>query len=481
MIRFTTAMRVVASRALLVAIAATLTTSLARAAAPMLDGMDTSVVPGNDFFAYANGTWVKTTEIPADRSTYGSGAILVELNLRRVSQLIEQAAKNTASADAESRAVGDFYASFMDEAAIETKGVAPLKAALDRIAAITDRQALARALGESLRADVDALNTTNFQTENLFGLWVGSDLNDPTRYVPFLLQGGLGMPDRDYYVDPSPKMAEIRKQYQAHIAAMLKLAGISDADAKAARIFDLEQRMAEVHATPRASTLDVAKANNPGARGLREARAGPGLADASSRAAGLGNAAATSSSGSRARSPASPRWWRASRSTRGRSYLAFHAIEHAAAVLPKAFVDEAFAFHGKVLTGTAEQRARWKRAVDATNDALGEAVGQALRQRSTSRPRRRRAPRRWCATSSPRSARASTQLDWMAPADQGARPRRSSPRSRSASAIPDKWRDYSGLAGRPRRRLRQRPARGALRVPAQPRQARPARSTAASG
>src|SRR5215813_3270217 len=201
--------------------------------------MDKSVRPGEDFWAYANGTWLKTTEIPPDRSSYGNASMLDELTLKRTTDLIQEAARN-APAGSEARKVGDYYSTFMDEAGIEARGLTPLKPTLDRIAAIADKPGLARTLGGRLRADVDVINATNIYTDNILGLWVAQDLDDPSRYSPFLLQGGLGMPDRDYYLDSSPRMVEIRTKYQAHAAAMLKLAGDGDTDAKAKRIFDLE-------------------------------------------------------------------------------------------------------------------------------------------------------------------------------------------------------------------------------------------------
>ena len=132
---------------------------------------------------------------------------MTELTNQRTAALIQQAGKANAPKGTVAQKVGDYYASYMDEAAIEAKGLAPLRPALDRIDAIEDRPALARVLGSSLRADVDALNNTNLYTDNLFGLWIAQDLDEPTRYVPFLLQGGLDLPDRAYYLDPSPRMA----------------------------------------------------------------------------------------------------------------------------------------------------------------------------------------------------------------------------------------------------------------------------------
>jgi putative endopeptidase len=235
-----------------------------------VSGMDASVRPGADFFAYANGGWLKRTEIPADRSGYGTGAILSELTAKRTAELIAEAAEK-APAGSDARKVGDYYATFLDEAAVEAKGLAPLRPALDRVATVSDAKGLARALGEGLRADVDAFNATDFYTDNVLGLWVAQDLDDPSRYAPFLLQGGLGLPDRSYYVDDSPKMAEVRDKYRAHVAAMLELAGVPDADAKAKRVFDLEARLAKSHATRRPPRRAAGPARRRAGRRVRRA------------------------------------------------------------------------------------------------------------------------------------------------------------------------------------------------------------------
>src|SRR5437773_9674898 len=223
-----------------------------------LAGIDRSIAPGADFFAYANGTWMKTTEIPPDRAGYGVGALVDERTNERTNELIKQVASANAPAGSEARKIGDYYASYMDEAGIEAKGLTPLQPKLDRIAAITDRRDVARVLGTTLRADVDVLNATNFYTDNLFGLWVAQDLDDPARYVPFLLQGGLDMPDRAYYLDPSPRMAEIRTRHQAHVARVLLLAHVPEAQAKAARIVDLERQIPQAHWS-REDSSDVTK------------------------------------------------------------------------------------------------------------------------------------------------------------------------------------------------------------------------------
>ncbi|HEY4974193.1 MAG TPA: M13 family metallopeptidase N-terminal domain-containing protein, partial [Steroidobacteraceae bacterium] len=192
---------------LLLAINAAMAATIVTSPPPVGDalaGMNRSIQPGVDFNQYANGGWLASTEIPADRSSTGVGRELTELTDRRTAELIRQSAASTAAAGSDERKIADFYASFMDEAGIEAKGLTVLKPTLAAIAAISDRVQLARFLGGTLRADVDVLNATNLYTDNVLGLWVAQDLDDPSRYVPFLLQGGLGMPDRDYYLDDSP-------------------------------------------------------------------------------------------------------------------------------------------------------------------------------------------------------------------------------------------------------------------------------------
>jgi putative endopeptidase len=135
----------------------------------------------------------------------------------------------------------------MDEAMIEAKGLGPLRPHLNAIAAIRGKHELARALGESLRSDVDPLNAAFFRTPNLFGLWVGPGFNDPEHFAAYLLQGGLEMPDRDYYLSDSDSMKDIRVKYQGHVSALLKLAGFTDSEVRARHIVELEHAIAEKH------------------------------------------------------------------------------------------------------------------------------------------------------------------------------------------------------------------------------------------
>ena len=336
--------------------------------------MDKAANPGDDFHRYANGHWLDATQIPADRSSWGEFARLRERADQRTKDLIQEVAGKTAAAGSDEQKIGDYYASFMDEQGIEQKGIAPLRPKLDRIGAITDVNGLSREIGAEMRQDVDPLNNTNFHTPHLFGLWVAQDINHPERYAPYLLQGGLGMPDRDYYLDPATGMADKRKAYQAHIAAMLKLAGVADADARAAKVMALETKIAKAHASA-VDSRDVQKANNPWKRADFDKRA-PGMDwTGFFQASGLGGqqdfiawqpAAVTGLSALVAKQPLQD--WK--------DYLTFHAIDDAAAYLPKAFVDEDFAFNGKTLAGTPQIRERWKRAVEQTNAALGWAIGK---------------------------------------------------------------------------------------------------------
>jgi putative endopeptidase len=336
-------------------------------------GMDTSVAPGDDFYAYANGGWTKATEIPADKPTYGVISILIDRTRQQTVDIIQDPANTGANASVDARKIGDFYASFMDEGGIESKGLRPLKPQLDAIAAIQDKKALSQVIGSTLRADVDPLNATNFQTEHLFGVFVAQGLTDPDHNMPYLLQGGLGMPDRDYYVSTNPKTAAVRTEYKRHVAAVLGLAGFKDAAARAARIIDLETKMAGVHAT-REQSADV-KLPQVWTRDALPSKA-PGLDwPALLEAARLNDApsfivwhpsAVTGLSALVAKAPLDT--WK--------DWLAFHAVNQVTGFLPKAFVDEGFAFYGKTLNGTPQQRPRWQRGVDATSGALGEAVGK---------------------------------------------------------------------------------------------------------
>lgn len=424
-------------RAFIAVLFATCTTA-AFAAGIDKSAMDTAVKPGDDFWTYANGAWVKSHPIPADRSSYGGAAILGEETAKRVVDLIQDAAKS-AKPGSDAQKVGDYYASFNDEAGIEATGITPLKPMFAQVAAINDRAALARYLGEHLRADIDILNATDVYTDNLFGLWVSPSFQDPSRYSPFLFQGGLGMTDREYYLDGAEPMKKARAAYVAHIAKMLTLAGIANADAKAAHIMALETKIAQSHAT-RSDSDDIQKGNNPWAR-ADFAKNAPGLDwNAYFTAAGLNKQAtfivwqpgAVKGSSALVASESLDDW---------KDYLTFRVIDHYAAVLPKAFADQSFAFYGTALQGTPQQRARWKRAVDSTNNALGEAVGKMYVTKYFPAAGKAQLNKMVTAISDAYRKRIDA-LAWMSPKTK-AEAKRKLTTLTVGIAYPDKWRDYS--------------------------------------
>jgi putative endopeptidase len=341
--------------------------------------MDRSVKPGDSWYLYCNGDWIKRTEIPPDRPGLGVFTHLIDVTDKRTAALIEEVAKSNASAASGQHKIADLYNSYMNEAAIEAKGLTPLEPHLQAIAAIQDKKTLAYALGQTLRADVDALNNTNFHTSHLFGLWVAPGFNDSEHYAAYLLQGGVQLPDREYYVSDNEHMKELRSKYQAHVSTMLKLAGFTDTDARAERIVALEHAIAEKHLSL-ADNDDIHKANNTWTLADFSTNA-PGLDWTQYfRGAGLSNQSSfivwqpTAFAGESALVASTPlETWK--------DWLAYHTIEEYAQYLPKALADERFAFFGAVLQGTPQQRPRWQRAVLVVNRYLGDDVGQIYAQR----------------------------------------------------------------------------------------------------
>ena len=403
-------------------------------------GMDKSILPGDDFNAYTNGGWIQSTPIPADKSAYGNDAILVDETRKRTLSLIQDAAKGGASASADTQKISDFYTSFMDEAGMESKGIAPLKPQLDAFAAIADRHALARTLGAQMRADVDALNNTNFETGNLFGVWITQGLADPSHTYPYLLQGGLGMPDRDYYLSTSPHMAELRGQYRAHIEAMFKLLGLSDPAGRAARVFKLETAIAGVHAT-RVESEDVRSAMAWNRADLPQKAPGldwPVLLEA----AGLNDLQevivwqpqAIAGLSALCEKESLEEW---------KDWLVFHAVEDAGPYLPKAFVDERFDFYGKTLSGIPQQRPRWQRGMDLTNAALGDAVGKLYVERYFPAETKAKVQAMVADLVSAFDKRIDS-LAWMSP-ETKVMAKKKLETLKIGVGYPDKWRDYSGL------------------------------------
>ena len=406
--------------------------------------MDRSVKPGDNFYEYANGDWIKRTQIPPDRGGVGVFTKLADLSNKRTAGLIEEIAKSNAPAGSGERKVADLYNSYMDEAGIEAKGLGPLRPHLDAINAIHDKRELARALGETLRSDVDALNNTNFHTPNLFGLWVAPGFNDSEHYTAYLLQGGLQLPDREYYLADNERMRNIRTQYQAHVSAMLKLAGFSDADARATRVVELEHAIAQSHRTL-AENEDIHKADNTWSAADFSAKA-PGLDWTEYfRGAGLRQdsyivwqpEAFTAESALVASQPLE-NW---------KDWLAYHLIEAYAGILPKALADERFAFFGKTLSGTPEQRPRWQRGVAVVNAVLGDAVGKIYAERYFSAEAKAQAQAMVSNLIAAYHKRIQA-LSWMDPATKAEAEAKLSSLY-VGIGYPESWRDYSSYDIKP--------------------------------
>jgi putative endopeptidase len=394
-------------------------------------GMDRTIAPGDDFYAYANGSWLNSHEIPADRAVIGADVDVYDETQRRIADLIKNAS------GAEGQKIGDFYASYMDEATLEKKGLSPIAGKLAALAEIEDATALARALGETLRADVDVLNATQLTTSNLFGLWIAQDLDNPAKYSAFLLQGGLSLPSRDYYLGKAERMTTVRDKFKTHVATVLKLAQIADADDKAVRIVELETKIAEAHANV-VDSEDVHKNAH-----WDRAKLPPGLDwNAFLDAAGLGKLdvivawqpEAIAKLAALVKSEPIATW---------REWMIFHAIEHRARALSKPFDEERFAFYGTVLAGVEKDRERWKNGVDLTSAQLGEPVGKLYVAKYFPPSEKARAEQ-MVKNELAAFARRIDNLTWMTPATK-AKAKAKLAVLKVGVGYPDKWRDYSGL------------------------------------
>src|SRR5688500_4790614 len=237
--------------------------------------MDKAVAPGDDFFAFANGSWVRNTPIPEDRSSVGGFFIADQERERQTRELLTGILGSSPAAGSNEALIANYYNAYLNTDAIDRAGMTPAKADLDSIAAIADKRQLSAAIGGTLRADTDPLNATNYQTENLFGIFVTQGLATPGETLPYLMQGGIGLPEREYYLSGDGKMADLRGQYRSYVATIMKAAGAVDAEAAAGRILDLETKIARAHAT-RAESEDFAKGAQVWSRADLEARA-PGI------------------------------------------------------------------------------------------------------------------------------------------------------------------------------------------------------------
>ncbi len=320
-------------------------------------GMDRTVAPGDDFYAYANGGWAKATPIPADKSNYGSFNLLSDLSESRTRGILDAAAKDPQSK------IGRAYATFLDTGAIEAKGLAPIRPWLGRIAALKDRAGYPALLAEADRAGIGGP----------FGSGVGQDDKSPEQYALSLGQSGLGMPDRDYYLSTDAKLVEARAAYQAHIAKMLTLAGEPDAQARAAALLAFETEIARVSWT-RVDSRDATKTYNKMTVADLAAKA-PGF-DFAGYFKGIGTPVPTVIVAQPSAITGIAKLVASAPIGVLKDQLILRSLDNYADVLPKAFDAEQFAFYGTVLGGTPEQEARWKRGVQFTSGALDDEVSK---------------------------------------------------------------------------------------------------------
>ena len=329
-----------------------------------LAAIKSEVKPQDDLFRHVNGKWLDTTEIPADQALYGSFHMLRDDSELAVKALIEEAAKDSKSGTA--KQIGDLYASFMDEAKIEQLGGAPLKPGLDRISQIPDLKDLFSMLGAFERAGVSGL----------WGSYVDNDAGNPERYLVHLYQGGIGLPDKEYYTDE--KYQEIRDAYVPHIAKMLELAGWDAASAKssAQSIFEFETKLASKH-WGRVESRDAEKTYN--LKNFADLKALSPKIDWDSYLEG----ATLKSSLLDWNVVMMPSFFEGLSSLIAETdletlklWLSWVLTRSYAPYLSSAFVDERFAFYGAKLTGQPENRPRWKRGVGLVEGSVGEAIGQ---------------------------------------------------------------------------------------------------------
>ncbi len=391
-------------------------------------GMDRSVAPGDDFYDYANGGWVKATPIPAEESSYGLFNVLADLSRERTRGLIEGASADPASK------IGRAYAAYLDTAAIEARGIAPLKPWLDRIKGLSSMGGYAALVAEADRNGVGVP----------FGSGVRQDQKAPDTYIVGLGQGGLGLPDREYYLSADPKLASAKAAYQAHIGRMLALAGEGDVEARAKAIVDLETAIAKVHWT-RIDNRNTDKTYNKMALSALTASA-PGF-DFATYLKGVGMNVDTLIVSQPTAITAEAAILGATPIAVLKDQLLYRSLNGYSDVLPAAFDRESFAFYGTVLSGTPEQRERWKRAVGFTEGALTDEVGKLYVAKYFPPETKAAADQLVKNVLAAMDKRVDT-LDWMSPATKA------KTHAKLAAFVPrigypDRWRDYASLDVKP--------------------------------
>ena len=387
-------------------------------------GMDRNVRPGDNFFQYSNGTWARVTPIPADKSNYGMFTVLDDLSRTRTQEILDDKKTDPSSK------IGNAYASFLDEAAVEARGLAPIQPWLSRIRSLSSRAGYAALVAEADRAGIGG-PVAGF---------VAQDDKNPDEYALNLVQAGLGMPDRDYYLSKDSKIVETRAAYLAHLEKMFTLAGEPNAAARARALLDYETKLALVHWT-RVESRDATKTYNMMTTAKLVADA-PGF-DFGAYFHGIGADVDKVI-------VAQPSAVKGIAAAVGRAPLAvlkdqllIRSLDSYAGVLPAAFTNENFAFYGTTLSGTPEMEPRWKRGVDFVTGAMGEEVGKVYVDRYFP-PETKAAADALVKNVIAAMDRRIDKLEWMA-AETKAKAHAKLAAFTPKIGYPDRWRDYSGL------------------------------------
>ena len=396
-----------------------------------LKGYDKSVRPQDDLFRAANGHWLSTTEIPADKSSYGAFHQLADLSDKRARAIIEDLSKKKAKAGTVEQKIGDYYAAYMNTAAIDKAGLAPIKPLLDSIAAIQTREQLATWLG----AQTGVVDLP-------VPLGIEADYQDPTINRLQTWQGGLGLPDRDYYLKKDDeRLGKARGAYVDYLQTLAKTAGIADPAGSAQRVLAIEERLAQVQ-WDKVELRDPQKTYNP-MTPAELAQKAPGFDwNAFFTAASLPGLDKLSASQPSYRTGAAKILGEASLDDL-KLYLTLRTIDANATTLPKVYRDAHFAFHGAALTGAKSQQPRWQQAVGNVNGALGEAVGEVYVKRHF--PAADKARMVQLVNNLLASYKESIdKLSWMTPATKAQAQDKLS-KYMVKIGYPDVWRDYGAL------------------------------------
>ncbi|GAN53754.1 M13 family metallopeptidase [Tanticharoenia sakaeratensis] len=396
--------------------------------------MDTAVKPGDDFFEYGNGTYLKDLVIPPDLTSFGPFVILMENARAQVRTLLaDLGAHPSADPKTTDEKLGVYYATFLDQKTVDGLGTKPLEADLNAVRGVHDAASLSHLFGQA---------QASFQFTP-FGIGIQPDDRDPTKFSISLGQGGLGMPDRDYYLKPG--FAEKKTAYQAYIAKMLGLLSWPDADAQAARIVAFETQIAQAH-WARDAMRDPVKAYNPMTVAQLQ-KAAPGidwtglLTTAGIPASGLEKRVLVV--GQPSAISAEAKLLQTTDMATVRAWLAFHLADNAATYLSQPFTDASFEFNGHVLSGQPMQQERWKRAVRVSNEALGWAIGQAYSERYFPASSKAEITKLVAEVKAAFKVRLQHNA-WMEPATR-AMALRKIDNFEIEVGYPKTWRDYSGL------------------------------------